>query len=206
VICDQSALIWAIPDLLPGLPDLNSNFHPWFTSEVTIPPLFDISFSVGFPSVERRMMPSWYFGSSSSIFFDLLRHDSTVDRFKIMLKPDLTSAYVQFIDSVNSIRDDSKFDTTADEYRLCEDLLFSCRIYDNYPLDGWSRYRNLHDNEHNRCFAISNGGPAGQVILPYILHRTYSLSSCPASGRFIVRLVSDDEKLLALDFYDVHLA
>lgn len=156
-------------------------------------------------------MPPWYFGSSNPLYFDLLRHNSTVDRFQIMLKPDLTSANVQFINSVNPICNDSKLDTTRDEYRLCEDSLFSCRIYDNYPLDGFSRYQNLRAIQGfkpNRFFAVSNGSPARQVVLPHDWHHTYSLSSCPASGRFVAHLVSDEnEKLIVFDFFnDVHPA
>ena len=205
-------LIWAIPDLLPGPPDFN-DYSPWLNPDHTmyIPTLFNIPipFSGDLFVVERRIMAPWYFGSSNPLYFETLRHDSKVDTFRIMLKPDLTSATVQFVHSINRLRNDDQFDTTSDEYRLCEDSIFSCRIYDNYPLNGWYRGRNLlaMGFEPYRCFAVSNGGPAGEVILPHVWHSTDGISSCPASGRFVASLSLDgDERLIFFDFNDVYQA
>lgn len=146
-------------------------------------------------------MSPWYLGSSDHLFFDVIyQEQSTLHRFQILLTPDLSSATLQLLNTLKI-----KHSSTAAPvgYQVCEDMIFSCGVYDSKSLWWTQDYAPLF-------FAVSPGGPAAKVIYPD-LGRTYldhSFLSCPASGTFLLRILDLDGSysLVTLDFLDTPLA
>jgi hypothetical protein len=184
---DKSILIWAIPPLSPQPLDF---FNP--TGNLThVPPLFTIPFPDGINLHSRlsqwNMMSSWYFGSSQPLYFDAL--DSKLYRFQIMLKPDLSTASLNLINT--------------SEFPLHD---FNCVMF---PVSCWSYtyYNGCWD--HFQCgvnmglmsdrFArvISHSGTT-KMLYPD-LERRRILLWCAASGRF-VGLVSGNS-IAVIDFF-----
>ena len=95
-----------------------------------IPPLFKISFPDGIiphTKVFKWMtLSSWYFGSES-VYFDIFYTDSKLQRFKIIIKPDLSDASLHVINMSEIISDDlmESLDVyhVCEKYQICEDAL-----------------------------------------------------------------------------------
>ena len=96
VLCEEAVLIWAIPPLSPQLPDF---FH--HNSTHMPPPLFTLPLSDGIVRLNEwirwKTLPSWHFGSSLSLYFDILCVNSDLHKFQIMLEPDLSTASLHVI-------------------------------------------------------------------------------------------------------------
>jgi hypothetical protein len=185
VLCDEAVLIWAIPSLSPQPPD-------FFDHNLTHmpPPLFTIPFpDISHYSARMKWntISPWYFGSSQPFYFDAFCHDSTLHRFQIMLKPDLSTASLHVINTSEHTPRDFLYALIPD-YRICEDTLVSCWIYHDED-----RRRNPSQYQcavytgltsARSANVISDDRPATKLLLPDTGHR-YPLFSCPASGRFV---------------------
>jgi hypothetical protein len=187
ILCDEAVLIWAIPPLSPQPPDFfdhNPTHMP--------PPLFTIPFphissSHDSARIRWNMISTWYFGSSQPLYFDMLCQDSKLHRFQIMLEPNLSTASLHVINTSEHTPLDFVY-TFIPDYRICEDTLVSCWIYED-RLRNPGQYQCLVYT--GLTFArsanvISDGRPAAKLLLPDI-GRRYLPFSCPASGRFVLR-------------------
>ena len=125
VLCasEEAVLIYAIPPLSPQ----PLNFYD--DNPTHIPPLFKISFPNDIVLHSRwKTTPSWYFGSSQSLYFDILSRVSKLHRFKIILKPDLSTASLHVVNKPE-LTPHNFSSVCLQEYRICEDtcLLLVCR-------------------------------------------------------------------------------
>ena len=114
---------------------------------------------------------SWYFGSWESVYFDVLYTDSKLQRFKIIIKPDLSDATLHVINMSEIIADDlmeSLAFKICEGYRICEDALVS--FWNNHKK--WGAYAGLTSAPFANVVSRWNG-------LGYVD------SLCPASGRFV---------------------
>ena len=115
---------------------------------------------------------SWYFKSCESVYFDVLYTDSKLQRFKIIIKPDLSDASLHVINNMSEIVADDLMESLAfkfcEGYRICEDALVS--FWTNHEM--WGAYTGL------------TSAPFANVVTRWDgLGRVDSL--CPASGRFV---------------------
>jgi hypothetical protein len=116
---------------------------------------------------------SWYFQSWESLYFDVLYTDSKIQRFKIIIKPDLSDASLHIINMSETISDDLmkslEIYGVCEGYRICEDAL----VYFWY----------------NRTKTVTWGAYAGLTSAPFtnLIRRWngYIHSICPTSGRFV---------------------
>ena len=119
---------------------------------------------------------SWYFGSLDSIYFNVLYTDSKLQRFKIIIKPDLSDASLHFINMSEFISDDLKNSLEAyriqvcDGYRICEDALVW--FWNNPSRKTWGTYTGLTSTPSPLTNVVTRWN--GQVE-----------SLCPTSGRFV---------------------
>jgi hypothetical protein len=184
VLCEEAVLIWAIPSLLPQPPD-------FFDRNPThIPPLFTIPFPDGIPKlIQWKTICPWYLDSSQPLYFDMLSQDlkkKKLHKFKIMLKPDLSTASLHVMKTSEYNHHD--FDFANSEDRICEDTLVTLGTYDDYPSRqprAGNQYRCSLSVSTSTCFAnvkmlIPNGF---NVFQPSGFQSVYF---CPASGRFVV--------------------
>jgi hypothetical protein len=180
-------LIWAIPPLSPpsDLPDRNDPTH--------ITPLLKIPFPDGIirhtPEIHEWMrISSWHFGSWESFYFDIFYTDSKLQRFKIIIKPNLSDASLQVINTSDIISDDIMTSLKAfricDGYRICEDALV---YFWNNRFEKWGTYTGLMSAPLTNVVTRWNG----------------SIDSlCPASGRFAYFADDDDgERIVVVDLF-----
>ena len=196
VLCEEAVLIWAVPPLLPQPPDFQNPTH--------MPPVA-LLFTIPFPDISLyparirwKSISSWYFSSSHPLYFDMLCEDSKFHRFKIILKPDLSSASLHIINTAELTPHDFNC-VMFEDYSICEDTLVSCWTYSD------------SDRDQNKCgvytgltsppFAngISHSGPAVKMLLPVIWDDN-AFFLCPASGRF-VSLDYETNSVAVLDFF-----
>ena len=192
VLCEEVVLIWAIPPLLPQLPeflDPNPTHLP--------PPLFMIPF----PDISHHNLrkgwitiSSWYFGSSHPLYFGILCEDSKLHRFQILLQPDLSSASLHVINISEQIPHDLNYVFFGD-YSICEDTLVS-----SFHSDHFQYQCGVYMGLMSPSFAngISHGGSAAKISLPEV-GKPRVLFSCPASGRF--GCLTDTNTIAVLDFF-----
>ena len=120
---------------------------------------------------------------------DLKRH-----RFKIILKPDLSTASLHVVNTPELTPHNFPF-VYLEDYRICEDTLVSCWFVHANRLDTPSRSRfqwGVYTESMSARFSNITGGPAFKMLLPIIDIRSkcrYIL--CPASGRFVLRDIDD---------------
>ena len=198
VLCGEAVLIWAIPPLSPQPPDF-SDHNPTHVPS----PLFTIPFPDGIglypPHIRWKMISSWYFGSSHPIYFDTLCPGSKLNRFQIVLKPDLSTPSLHVINTSELTPHDFDY-VFFQDYRICEDTLVSCWSYHNERDPSRSQY-GVYTGLTSARFAdvISHGGPAAKMLFPDIGCRYLSHCSCPASGRFV--LLDSNNNLAVLDLF-----
>jgi hypothetical protein len=198
-------LIWAIPPLSPQLPEF-SNINP-----THIPPLFTIPLPddivLHSELIKWTTISSWYLGSTHHLYFDLLCRHSKFHRFKLIVESDLSEASLHVINT--SEPTPHNFDEVSfQSYRICDDTLVSCwtRVNDPYhPLPMHCRY-GVYTGLTSARFAnlISHGGPAAKMLLPDTGHDYCRLFSCPASGRFVLKVMDGNgshHSLFILDFF-----
>ena len=120
----------------------------------------------------------------------MLCRDRKLYRFKILLKPDLSTASLQVINATELIPYDFKC-VFFQSYRICEDTLVSCLSND--------RQRRVYTGLTSARFSniISHGYPAAKM-LPDIGHE-YNFVSCPASGKFV--LLVENNTVVVLDIF-----
>ena len=121
---------------------------------------------------------SWYFGSWDSVYFDVLYLDSDLQRFKLIIKPDLSDASLHLINIPVTIPDDLT-DSLAiynltEGYSICDDTLVY--FWDNRKM--WGIY-----------YAGLMSAPFTDVVARWDGHID---SICPTSGRFVYGIDSDD--------------
>ena len=199
VLCEEAVLIWAIPPLLPQPP----NFFDHNPTHVPSP-LFTIPFPEGIALYPARMgwntISSWYFGSSQPLYFDTLCPGSKLNRFQIILKPDLSTASLHVINTFELTPHDFNY-VSFQDYRICEDTLVSCWSYYDGGWGGPPSQCGVYTGLTSARFAdvISHGGPAAKMLLPEIGSSKYlSHFLCPASGRFVLLDSSDTVAVLDL--------
>jgi hypothetical protein len=201
VLCEEEILIWAIPPLSPQPPDFFDH------NPTHIQPLFTIPFPDGIvlrpELIGWKTISSWYLGFSHPLYFDMLYQDSKHHRFQIMLEPDLSTASLHVIKTYELGPHDFDY-VTFEDYRICEDTLVSCWIFDDLMLHPYQC--GVYTGLSSARFAniISHGGPAAKMLLPDIGNNLrYRPFSCPASGRFVL-LVRDSDNtsnVVVLDFF-----
>ena len=192
VVYGLEVLIWAIPPLSPQPPDFNER------NPTHIRPLFRIPFPddiVPHSSfVKWKTISSWYFGSTQPLYFDMSCQDLKRHRFKIILKPDLSTASLHVVNTPELTPHNFPF-VYMEDYRICEDTLVSCWFVHANRLDTPSRSRfqwGVYTGSMSARFSNITGGPAFKMLLPIIDIRSkcrYIL--CPASGRFVLRDIDD---------------
>jgi hypothetical protein len=181
VLCEEAVLIWVIPPLLPQPPDFFDH------NPTHIPPLFTIPFPDCIVPhsefIQWKTICSWYFGSSQPLYFDMLCQDSKLHRFKIVVKPDLSTASLHVVKTSELTPHDLRC-VFFDDYRICEDTLVTCWSYDDLRRNQY--LRGVYMGSTSACFSnvISNGPAAAKMLLPDISCK-YRLYLCPASGRFV---------------------
>jgi len=141
-------------------------------------------------------MSPWYFGSRNTLYFDMLCQDSTEHTFQIIFESDLSSVAINSVNSLKLERGNTDVD-----YMICEDLIFSCRVYDDRM--GWSGYSDSGESTGTRFLTISHDSPVAKIILPDLGSTYGGLLSCPASGTFLIEHLNSDENdcLVKLDLY-----
>ena len=198
VFCEEGILIWAIPPLLPHSPDLFLDENP---RPRRLPPLFKIPFPtniVHYDIYRWKTVSSWYFRSQESVYYlDSLRRNLKLDRFKLVLKPDLSEASFHVINSFEP-RVTHRRDYTLKEnishyssfYRVCEGAPFSfwCTGY-KCGVDTGFTSADFPDN----IIAANDSRWISK----------YSHSLCPASGRFVYCPYGklDDARLVVVDLF-----
>ena len=176
--CYEELLIWAIPPLTPHQLD----FRDFLNHNSThLPPLLKIPFPDGIlrdiPIAGWMAVNSWYFGSPASAYFDILYWDLILQRFKLIIEPDLNDGSLHFIN-------ESKFNFNSGDlfklyrvcgYRICEDAL----VYFWNDSKTWGVYTGLR----SAPFTFTN------IITQW---NGYIDSICPASGRYVYRTYDGD--------------
>jgi hypothetical protein len=164
---EEGIFVWAIPPLLP-----HSSDHFLYNNPTHLPPLFKIPFPddfVCFDICDWNTISSWYFGSRESIYFDIVYSDSKLDRFELIVKPDLSDASLHVINSSEFTPYDFDDTTFQNSYRICEDTLVS--VWNSESGSKCGVYTGLTSahfpDDTDARFAYS------------------SCSLCPASGRFV---------------------
>ena len=187
VLCEEAVLICAIPPLVPQPPDFYDH------NPTPVSPLFTIPFPDGIvlhsDFIQWKTISSWYFGSSQPLYFDMLCRDSKLHRFKIMLKPDLSTAALHVV--ITSELTPLNFEIVyLGDYRICEETLVFCWSFDVLRYNPPSRrnqYRGVCTGSTSARFSnvTTNDCPAAKMILTeFGLQCKYIL--CPASGRFVL--------------------
>ena len=157
-------------------------------------PIFRIPFPDGILRHSHKIfewmtVSSWYFGSES-IYFDIFYTDSTLRRFKIIIKPDLSDASLYFIKEINNISDGliKSFETCSmndwEGYRVCEDALVYFWSYPNRKT--WGAYTGL----------IS--APFTNIVTQW---KGYVGSLCPTSGRLVHTENGERSRMVVVDLF-----
>jgi len=176
VFCKEEILIWAIPPLSPQPSDLR---HHLDNNPSHIPPLFKIPFPDGIVHThdirEWMTASSWYFGSWESVYFNILYMDSHLQKFKIIIKPDLSDASLHVINMSEIISDDLMkslaYNWNREGSRICEDSLVYFKFWNNRFYKLWEVWSELTGTAPLTNFVTRSNGPVESL--------------CPASGRFV---------------------
>ena len=132
---------------------------------------------------------SWYLGSES-VYFDIFYTDSKLQRFKIVIKPDLSDASLHLINMSEIISYDLmkslKAHRVCEEYRICEDALVLF----------WNNYNNY--NKTSGTYAGLTSAPFTNVVTR---RDGYLHSLCPASGRFVYCIYEGIMKIVVADLF-----
>ena len=110
--------------------------------------------------------------------------DSKLDRFKLIVKPDLSDASLHVINTPELTHN---FENVyfLDSYRICEDTLVSVWCY-NLKCGVYTGFVSSHFPD--------------DVVLRGWVNRRRSYSLCPASGRLVYHTyVDDDGRLVVFD-------
>ena len=133
--------------------------------------------------MEWKSIRSWYFDFSHPLYFDRLCQDSNLQRFQIILKPDLTSASLCVINTAEVTSHDIDH-VTFEDYSICEDTLVTCWTYSDSDRDQHQCGVYTGLTSPPSANSISHGGPVAKMLLPNIWDHCV-LFLCPASGQFV---------------------
>jgi hypothetical protein len=171
VFCQEGILIWAIPPLSPQPSD-----------SIDILPL-----KIPFPnsSVPHDLeifkwitVTPWYFDSCESFYFDVLYTNSKLQRFKIIIKPDLSDSSIHVINMPEVISDKkvtSRLELDEDcpgHYRICDGALVY--FWNNPRL--WETFTGMTSAPFANIFSR-------WILVNQVVEDVESL--CPASGRYV---------------------
>ena len=169
-------MIWAIPPLSPQQSDL----HFIDNNSTHIPPSFKIPLPDDILRHSHEILglmtvSSWYFGSGSSesVYFDFF-YTSKIQKFKIIIKPDLSYASLHVINRISELISDDLI-TSLGRYSTCKDQI--CE-------DALVYLRNIPSRKTLGGYAglILTSAPSFNVVMQW----NGSVESiCPASGRFV---------------------
>ena len=187
-MCEEGILVWGIPPLSPQAPDfLDKN-------PTHIPLLFRVPFPGDLVCKKYlndwKMISNWYSGSSQPLYFDAFCRDLKLYGFEIVIEPDLSDASLRIMNISQLTLSDHLI---IQPYSICEDNLVSC----------W--HIGVADLKHCKVHVRTNTpsrGPTStvlNVLLPNTRNVYSTLSSCPASGRF-VHLDKTNCNLVVADF------
>ena len=112
---------------------------------------------------------SWYFGS---VYFDVLYSDSELQRFEIIIKPDLSDASLLPINVPEILPEIDFIFRACEEYRICDNALI---FFWNNP-KMWGTFTGLTSAPFTNIIARWTLNVSGHVNVK---------SLCPASGRFV---------------------
>jgi len=175
VLCNEGILIWAIPPLSPQLSDFPDYFRD--DNPTLIPPLFKIPIldiaRYTYKSFEWETLFSWYFGfEEETVYFDM--RNTQIQRFKIIIKADLSDASLHVINMPEIFSDGLKeaFEgfSIHEGYRICDDALVYS--WNNRSRETWGTCAVLISAPFIKVFTEWDG---------------QFKSLCPASGRFVCR-------------------
>ena len=140
----------------------------------------------------------WYFGSGSleSVYFDLFC-TSKLQKFKLIIKPDLSDASLHVINMFEFIWNDdlkTSFGHSAFEYRICEDALVYFWNSPSRNTCQWGTYIGL------------TSAPFTNVLTRWNFNE-YVQCLCPTSGRFVYRPYDESfgrslsSRIIAVDLF-----
>jgi hypothetical protein len=195
----EGILIWAIPPLSTQPLDLRDHFLD--SNPTHISPLFKIPFPNGIVRhtsqaeiIEWVTGCTWYLRPWESVYFDIFYTDSKLQRFKIIIKPDLSDASLHFINTTETISDDFMKSTKAykvcDGYRICDGALVYS--WDN-RFEMWGAYTGLTSAPFTSVVKTW-GAYSGSTSAPLNNVRRWSVHSlCPTSGRFAYCIANEGD-------------
>ncbi|KAF8801209.1 hypothetical protein BYT27DRAFT_7198532 [Phlegmacium glaucopus] len=196
ILHEEGIWIWAIPPLAQP-----ANFD--HENLARLPPLIRLNFPDGVAlhpePPEWRTLSSWYFGSSQPLYFDMVHAwHLRLQRFKLIIKPDLSDATLHLINTLQLTDHTSEWAVAPSTSNICEDILVSfwdtfdrCGIYTGSILS--------HPTNTIPCgdpFVVS-------MVLP-VDGRGHNHSLCPASGRFVHLDWGDIARIVVFDFLPLH--
>jgi hypothetical protein len=182
---EEGIFVWAIPPLLP-----HSSDHFLYDNPTHLPPLFRIPFPddlVWLNIVDWMTLSPWYTEYRESIYFDIAHSNSKFDRFRLVVKPDLSDASLHVIDSSELPLYNFQNRTRQNHYRICEDTLVS--FWRGY-------YENRKCGVYTGLTSAYFPGAIGASGSLFGLFNRYSL--CPASGRFVFFTAPDGEIVIVV--------
>ena len=135
------------------------------------------------------VVSTWYFGSRESFYFDLIKGGRySFQRFKIIVKPDLSDATLHVMNMSEIFLEDSMGSFHA--YIACDD----CRICDDAVVYFW------HNSNWNRWGTYTGLTSAPFTNIITRLHEQVQVQSlCPSSGRIVY--YTDDRRLVVVDLF-----
>jgi len=186
VLSKEGILIWAIPPLSPQPLDFLDHNATHIPSLLRIACPDVVLRHPGFMS--WNTISYWYFGSSQPLYFDILL-DSTLHRFKIIVKPDLYDTALHFINTSEVPRHMKTLTADLSKYKICEGTLVACWHSNDPRLPGiYARFANVISH---------GGGSTDRMLFPMVV---YNYSLCPASGR-LVNFHHNPNRIAILDFF-----
>ena len=154
---------------------------------------------------------SWYFESWDSVYFDILYTDSILQRFKIIVKPDLSDASLQFINTMSEIVSDDLMESLTFRgyirpdfvdytYRICEDALVY--FWSNHKK--WGAYAGLISAPFTDSDVVTQWNFGPPTSAPFVNLVTgwdgHVVSLCPTSGRSI-HCPDDSDRIVVVDLF-----
>ena len=175
IFCCEELFIWAIPSLSPH----QSDFRDFLNHNSTLlPPLLKIPFPNGIlrdiPIFRWMAVNSWYYKSPESAYFDILYEDSILQRFKLIIEPDLSDGSLHFINKSEFNSDNLLKLYRVCGYRICEDALVY--FWNNSKM--WGVYTGLKSAPFTFTNLVTQSGHIDSI--------------CPASGRYVYRTYDGD--------------
>ncbi|KAF8805098.1 hypothetical protein BYT27DRAFT_7193348 [Phlegmacium glaucopus] len=190
ILHQEGILIWAIPPLSQP-----ANFD--FDNLARLPPLIRLKFpdDLALQLPTWRTLSSWYFGSSQPLYFDMVHAGHLrLQRFKLIIKPDLSDATIHLINILQLTARDSEGAATPSTSNICEDILVS--FWDTFDQCGIYTGSILSHPTNTIPFVVS-------MVLP-VDGCGHSHSLCPASGRFVHLDWGDIDRIVVFDFLPLH--